>query len=579
LSEASNKNFTPPVIPKTDLDVDLIEGALESNFVFDDLTKTELKPLIDAFEIVNYKKDDAIIQQGAPGDYFYIVSIGELRFYAEDVEVGTASSGGSFGEVSLLYTCPQAATAMVVSVEASLFRVDQMCFRLILRARAEKLTTEKTKLLEAMECFKGVDHDDLRRLSEAMVAVVYKEGDVLCQKDYANPPLFVVQEGELMVTDVNIGATKYNQVKMGHGDHFGEKSLGMDDSYFGTATALTKGLAYSIDRETFQKVFGDLSRLVIKSLEPEEEEFEHVRPTTSAKLDDLERHHLLGEGEFGEVWLVNNNNDQNCKGMALKVQRNDSMGSDAALMEIREEIRIMSMLCHPFVVDLITSFEDGECVYILMPLFPGGELFDVIFQQDDSGDEISGLRSEEQSQFYAAVIADTLAYLHRHNILYRDLKPENVMIDAQGYPSLIDFGLAKELVNDKTFTLCGTPQYTAPEIIMNRGHGLTSDYWSLGVLIYTLLEGANPFFFEGMDQKTLFHVVCKGSYYPLSEGTSTDAGNLVDRLLEKDPSKRLGSFRTKDILMHPWFSDLNMSKLRRKQVEAPWIPDSLALDN
>jgi serine/threonine protein kinase len=274
---------------------------------------------------------------------------------------------------------------------------------------------------------------------------------------------------------------------------------------------------------------------------------------------------------------VSNDDGQNCKGMALKVQKNSSMGTDN-LMEIREEIRIMSMLCHPFVVDLITSYEDDECVYILMPVFPGGELSDVIYQQDDSGNESSGL-SEEQSQFYAAVIADTLAYLHRHNIIYRDLKPENVMIDADGYPNLIDFGLAKELVNDKTYTLKGTPQYTAPEIIMNAGHGLSSDYWSLGVLIYTLLEGANPFFFEGMDQKTLFHVICKDSYFPLSGRISTDARNLVDSLLEKDPSERLGSFGTEDILMHPWFSDLSMSKLRRKEVDAPWIPDSLALDD
>jgi serine/threonine protein kinase len=153
------------------------------------------------------------------------------------------------------------------------------------------------------------------------------------------------------------------------------------------------------------------------------------------------------------------------------------------------------------------------------------------------------------------------------------------MIDADGYPSLIHFGLAKELLNDKTYTLKGTPQHTASEIIMNRGHGLSSDYWSLRVLIYTLLEGANPFFFKGMDQNTPFHVVCKDSYYPLSERILTDARNLVDRLLEKYPSsKRLGSFRTKDILMHLWFSSLSMSKLCQKEVDALWIPDALALD-
>jgi serine/threonine protein kinase len=142
------------------------------------------------------------------------------------------------------------------------------------------------------------------------------------------------------------------------------------------------------------------------------------------------------------------------------------------------------------------------------------------------------------------------------------------------------WGAAKQLKhsNDKTFTFCGTPQYTSPEIIMNRGHGLSSDNWSLGVLIYTLLEGANPFYFEGIDPKTLYHVIIKDNYCPLSEETSPDARSIVDGLLEKDPGKRLGAFRLKDVFSHPWFSDVNLKALRQKHVTAPWIPDAIELE-
>jgi cAMP-dependent protein kinase regulator len=260
-------SFTPPVHSKSDEDAQLIKDAIQCNFVFDKLSEDDLKPFIDAFELKHYMDGDIIIKQGDPGDYFYIVKSGEAMFYVEEEFVGTAPRGASFGDVALLYTCPQAATVKAVSDDTALFRVDQMCFRRISKARTEKIDKDKTGLLQAMECFKDVDKDDLKRLSEAMVAMVYKEGDILHDEDDKNPPFCVVQEGELMVTDVNIGATKYTVMKMGQGDFFGEESLDLTNHTFGKATAVTNGLAYSIDRATFKRVFGNLGRLVTKSLD------------------------------------------------------------------------------------------------------------------------------------------------------------------------------------------------------------------------------------------------------------------------------------------------------------------------
>jgi cAMP-dependent protein kinase regulator len=262
-------DFTPPVHPKEVLDVKLIKEALNRNFVFDEISDDDLMPFIDAFESVSFAEGDFIVKQGDPGSHFYIVNQGKVRFYVEEEEVSVASRGDSFGEVALLYTCPQAASVMVTEDGVSVFRVGHMLFRSILKMRTEKLDRQKAKLLEAMECFKDVGKDDLRRLSDAMVAVVYKEGDVLSHKDDKNPPFCVVQEGEIKVTDVNLGATKYHQMNLSEGASFGDLSISMDlnKHSFGTATAASKGLAYSIDRETFQKIFGSFSRLVIKSLD------------------------------------------------------------------------------------------------------------------------------------------------------------------------------------------------------------------------------------------------------------------------------------------------------------------------
>jgi CRP-like cAMP-binding protein len=178
-------------------------------------------------------------------------------FYVEKVFVGIAPRGASFGVVALLYTCQQAAAVMAVSDDTALFRVDQVCFlRRISEARTEKIDKDKTGLLQAMECFKDVDKDDLKGLSEAMLAMVFKEGDILHDEDDKNPPFCVVQEGELMVTK-----------KLRKGDFFGEESLDLTNHAFGTATAVTDGLAYAIDRATFERVSGNLGRLVTKSLD------------------------------------------------------------------------------------------------------------------------------------------------------------------------------------------------------------------------------------------------------------------------------------------------------------------------
>jgi serine/threonine protein kinase len=132
-------------------------------------------------------------------------------------------------------------------------------------------------------------------------------------------------------------------------------------------------------------------------------------------------------------------------------------------------------------------------------------------------------------------------------------------------------------VEDKTFTFCGTPNYVAPEVVSARGHGVSCDNWSLGVLIYELIDGENPFWTDGMDQETLYELIRKALYYPLPDDVSPEARDLVGRLLERDPSKRLGSFREKDILEHKWFAKFDLKKLRDKFYEAPWIPDPISL--
>ena len=173
-------------------------------------------------------------------------------------------------------------------------------------------------------------------------------------------------------------------------------------------------------------------------------------------------------------------------------------------------------------------------------------------------------------RFYASNILLGLECLHEKNIAYRDLKPENVLIDSDGYVRITDFGLSKEIESD-THTFCGTPEYLAPEVLKGQGHGLAVDWWSLGTLIYEMLTGLPPFYSQNVNimyQKILTGELRFPSYISL------EAKSLLEGLLTRDPEKRLGSGSggSESVKNHPFFKDINWDKLMKKEIDAPFKP-------
>mmetsp|Transcript_2996 Transcript_2996/g.4325 ORF Transcript_2996/g.4325 Transcript_2996/m.4325 type:complete len:356 (+) Transcript_2996:1146-2213(+) len=213
---------------------------------------------------------------------------------------------------------------------------------------------------------------------------------------------------------------------------------------------------------------------------------------------------------------------------------------------------------------------------MLMGLIKGGELWDVIHQQNEETDEWSSGIPEWQSKFYAYLLADTFCFLQDREYVFRDLKPENVMLDEDGYPILVDFGFAKHVAEgEKTFTFCGTPNYVAPEVIKNTGHSYEVDHWALGVVIYEMISGENPFFYDDMEQFALYQAISEEDPYPMGDDVdpSTTVLDLLDLIFEKDPLDRLD---IQDIVQHDWFDGMPDLKLfRGKKLKAPRWDDIL----
>jgi len=289
-------------------------------------------------------------------------------------------------------------------------------------------------------------------------------------------------------------------------------------------------------------------------------------------IDELPRESVLGEGQFGQVWLTSLKDGEMQANFALKVQDLTDAYKNESLENIYWEVKILKDLRHPFIVDLIDSKETDKESLMLMTLYTGGDLWGILHRKGADGKLQSLCLKEDEAKFYSLIIADTLVYIHSKNVLFRDLKPENVLLDAFGYPNIIDFGFAK-VTTENTFTLIGTPNYMAPEIILTSGHHAGADHWALGIMIYEMISGGHPFYYEGVSDAELFDLVTKTEAFPC-EKASKEVQAILDGLLEKDPTKRLGVLagKERDILSHIWFEGLDLGKLRKREVKAPWVP-------
>ncbi|KUJ07658.1 serine/threonine protein kinase-like protein [Mollisia scopiformis] len=289
-----------------------------------------------------------------------------------------------------------------------------------------------------------------------------------------------------------------------------------------------------------------------------------ARKMTASDFDPLR---CLGKGTFGTVLLVK----QQATGRlyAQKQFKKASLTVHKRLIEQTKTERsiLESVNRHPFVVKLFYAFQDHEKLYLILEYAQGGELFTHLAQER--------MFTEEIASFYMAEMVLALEHLHRNlGVIYRDLKPENCLLDADGHLLLTDFGLSKVAVdeNDRCNSVLGTVEYMAPEVILGQKYGMAVDWWSFGALGFDLLTGNPPF--QGQNHaKIQERIVKQKLVMPYFLGP--DAKDLLTRLLRKEPNKRLGSNMPKDMLTikkHRFFRKIDWRKLAKREIEPPIQP-------
>lgn len=552
LWELSRINFQN-ILAKVSLEEEGDMVALLRKVKFlDQLTPQQLGRIAESLTEDKFKKGDKIIKKGEKGTSFFILKDGSAKMH--DVGHGDSQHvdqvlavGDYFGARALLsgearwmnVTCLTDCVVLTIerkTVEDVVGNIQKLL------ARAVKRRTLMSIPIFANSTFHSFE---IEELVDAMTDVKFSAGEAVEDKD----ALYLIWSGVVRVANDNgmIFTLK-------HGDHFGGYNLVPSaEKADQRITVDEDALCRKLDLETIKGIIKNMARLG-KPMPPVSSVFD---PTIHNK--DIEKKCVLGQGAFGKVWLVVLKRDNPPVPYALKTMQKKQICNPFEAAAVIMEKNIMASLDHPFCVRIKAAYQDDVMLYMLQPFLQGGELRTLVEKSEKGLDEPA-------AKFYAACILDGLNHMHKRDIVYRDMKPENVMIDGDGYAIVIDMGLSKVLKEAKSFTMCGTYPYMAPEFFLGKGHNQKADWWTFGVVVYELLNNRQPF--TGQEKGLVKEII--GVRYRFIKGMNPLAKDLIKKLIQKNMVTRMGRH---DVYDDPWFKDIDFEKLRNLEVKTPWKPE------
>ena len=561
-----------------------ISEALNKVPLLTGLTEPQVAKITDIVELLPFPAGDAIIKKGTEGNVFYMIKEGTLK--VTDIGDGrtypdiTLGPGEYFGERALITGEPRAANVTAMT-NVVLMALDRVSFNSLLGPLKEVLNQNMVlRVLNSIRWFDTVNARGKVLIAKSFVSEVFAEGATVVKEGVKASKFFILNDGQAkiisLVHSVKVGTNEAPpSTGLLSGMYFGELSLIDDEPNRSTIVVVKDSEFFTLTREAFDKVMQSIQNAIPtrnSSMMFGKDALELAEPPKTYKFGDLEHVAILGSGTFGRVTLVKEKTSRQI--YALKTMLKTEIVAHKQQNNVLNEKNIMMSCHHPFILRLYQTFKDARKLYMLIEFVQGGELFGVVHTARSDG------VPDSQAKFYAAGIILALGYLHKKDIAYRDLKPENCLIDAAGYPKLIDFGFAKVLTgSSKTYTLCGTPEYLAPEqVIESEGHTCAVDYWAFGILLYEMVSGVSPFAIgEDTPHSILFDNIVRGKVqHPLSDYTdNTLCADLVSKLLVREPLKRLGNVLSRgvdDVIDHPFFESIDFDQFMRKKTTAPWVP-------
>lgn len=508
-------------------------NLLKKIAAFKDISKTDLVMLVNAFSERKYAPGAIIVEAGAPTAAFHVIKSGIAMVLEERITVSGLTSNSLPTLLEEAHANDKKITVKKESGNSDNEDTRRHDISVSEKGNARAHTTSPTK-------FRGDDVDEKLKQQESKSEKAKQEcKPIMCGLE----PL-----------------TQKKQLRPG--DYFGSSQERYKNSV--QAGPDEPLITLEISHEHFLELMDRKKRRKVYYQPHQQGKVKTPRTLNSDKtpLSDLVYIGMLGRGAFGRVSLMWDQSRD--KSYALKALSKYEIWALRQVKHIQAEKQVMLLMDHPFLVLLKNTYQDESNVYFLLEACLGGDLFTVLRKRR--------YFNEDTSRFYVACVVEAMDYLHNElNIAYRDLKPENLVLDVNGYLKVTDFGFAKVLTN-KTFTLCGTPDYLAPEIVTGQGHDRAVDWWTLGILLYEMLSCFPPFFADKpMD---IYRKIIVGKF-KFPRYVSNPAKSLILGFLKSQPAKRLGylgSQSVNKIRQHEFFEGFDWDMLRMKRMKAPIYP-------
>jgi len=572
---------------KTESQAAMIKEAIMKNKYLHDLLPSLSENDINAMVRIAYKrqinKGDILIHEGDLfAEEFFVVEQGQFQFHiaghtgSDDHKqhqfgfMGECKAGNSFGELALLYHAPRAAT--VTAAESGLvWVIDRVAFTNIMHQAHRAKMLEYVQVLNNIELFNPLLVDEKQAIAENLYEKHFIKGEKLMTEGEQGTMFYILLSGDVAITKNNKTVRTLQGKK---GLFFGERAILKHEPRINGAVAASEDVQVAcLSKHTFELILGPLEEILLEGDKRNVSKLPQAGGSTfkpdssliNVQMSDLKRIGLLGCGGFGAVSLEQHKQTGVCyamkqlsKGYILKCRMQKS---------VMAEKKILALCNSDFIVKLFATFKSRDSLYFLLEPCMGGELYATFHKMRFHG-------HSAKARYYVASVVYAFEHLHERHIIYRDLKPENVLIANDGKCKVTDMGLAKQTVT-KTRTTCGTPDYFAPEVIDSRnGYGASVDWWTMGVFIHELMSGHAPF--EASSQPQIYQKVMRGVAYVNFPYNRSDpaAVELVKAMLVHEPNERLPLLPggTLNIKNHRWYRGFDWEGLWEGRLEVPYKP-------
>ena len=578
--------------------------------LFEKLHESSLLKVADVLNVAKFQPGAKIFKEGEVGNCLYIVLKGSVSITQVVTQVNTSkelaklSVGQSFGELALINDEPRKATATAVE-EVSAYTLDRINFTNILGNFKEVVDENVgTSILRKVSILKDLNENQLETISRRLVRQNFAPNQEIIRQGDEGNSFFMIASGEvsILVNDSEVSS-------LTSGAYFGEMALMSSERRNATVIAKSETDCLVLERADFVSLLGPLSKLI------EAEALRRAKSSTgnsffssfasaftgtpnsqvtknatletnlesSFQLFEFQTKCMIGKGKFGNVIAVLHIDTKVY--YAMKVIEKQ----DLAEFEIENQIVAMRDLCaefdSPFLPILYATYNDPTNLYMLQELVPGGDFWSILYDSDSLDTTRFGGINLSSASFYAANVLGGLTYLHERGVAYRNLKPENIVMDQRGYLKLTDFSYAKRLVgSETTTTICGNPEYMAPEMVLSRPYNRAVDFWAFGIFLFELLTRSTPF--DHSTTAGVYQRILASDEYlnaAFSVGFDNDVSlhpvkDLITSLLQSSPAKRLGMLRngSDDVWDHVVFKEFKFQSLNNGNLAAPFIPKLLS---